>query len=355
MNALNQNFRGRGAQDNPNNRFATQSYERIELPLDETQAEEISLATQFYRDHSKSILSYNDSPDIGFSASVNPYRGCEHGCIYCYARPSHEYLGMSAGLDFETKIFVKTEAPRLLRQELDAKKYRPQWIAFSGVTDCYQPAERNFRLTRQCLEVLAEYRNPAGIITKNHLVTRDLDILKEMAGWNGVVVHLSITTLDPELARVLEPRAATPKHRLEAVAQLSTAGIPVGVMVAPVIPALNESEIPAILHAASRAGARQAGYVMLRLPFGVSDLFEQWLERHYPERKAKVLHHLEEIGGGKLYRSEFGKRQVGQGPYAEQIHQLFKVSARKSGLNEQEFLLDVDQFRRPPGPQLGLF
>jgi DNA repair photolyase len=360
MNTLNKkilagqkakNIRGRGAADNPPNRFEAQAYEQIEVPEDDPQA---GPTTQFYHDRSKSILSYNDSPDVGFSVSFNPYRGCEHGCIYCYARPSHEYLGMSAGLDFETKIFVKAEAPQLLRRELMAKKYHPQVIAVSGVTDCYQPAERHFRLTRRCLEVLNEFRNPASIITKNHLVTRDLDVLKKMAEWEGVLVNLSVTTLDPELARILEPRASTPRHKLEALEQLSEAGIPVGVMVAPVIPALTESEIPAILHAVARAGARRAGYVMLRLPYGVAPLFEQWLERHYPERKDKILHHLREIRGGKLNQPEFGARMVGQGPYAEQISQLFEVSARKAGLNRVPLRLNSEEFKRVE-KQLGLF
>jgi DNA repair photolyase len=345
-------LRGRGALDNPSNRFESIAYEH---DPETGEAAEAAVPTRFFQDHSRSIIAYNDSPDVGFDASINPYRGCEHGCIYCYARPTHEYLGLSAGLDFETQIFVKTQAPQLLRKELSAKKYSPQVIAISGVTDCYQPAERHFQLTRGCLEVLHEFGNPVGIVTKNHLVTRDIDVLRELAQEELVIVYVSVTTLDAGLSKIMEPRASTPTHRLEAIEALTQAGIPAGVMVAPVIPAITESEMPAILHAAARAGAQAAGYVMLRLPLGVAPLFSQWLETHFPDRKQKVLHHIEDIRGGRLNQAEFGKRMRGEGLYAEQVAKLFEISRRKAGIMGRGPRLTTDKFRRPGGLQMGLF
>jgi DNA repair photolyase len=274
----------------------------------------------------------------------------------CFARPTHEWLGLSAGLDFETKIFVKEDAPALLREAIASRRWSPAPIAMSGVTDCYQPIERKLRITRGCLEVLAEARNPAVIITKNHLVTRDVDLLGELAVHGAAKVYLSITTLDPELQRVMEPRASTPARRLEAVRTLSEAGVPVGVLVAPVIPGLTDHELPAILAAAAEAGARTAGFVPLRLPYGLAELFEQWLEMHFPQRKEKVLHRIREIRGGKLNDPSFGSRMRGEGEYAEQIRALFHVACRKAGLNEQAIELSTASFRRPsPGGQLGLF
>src|SRR5262249_22305055 len=274
--------RGRGAGGNPPNRF---EHIRLERNEDWNPEEDPSPKTQFLRDHSQSIISYNNSPDISFSASLNAYRGCEHGCSYCYARNTHEYLGLSAGLDFETKIMVKENAPELLRQELSSPKWKPQILAMSGVTDCYQPVERRLQLTRKCLAVLAEFRNPVGIITKNYLVTRDLDLLRELAAHQAVMVHLSINSLDSELARRLEPRAASPKLRLAAIECLAKAGVPVGVLVAPVIPALNDHEMPSVLAAAKSAGAGWAGTEVLRLPLTVAPVFEKWVDQNFPEKK----------------------------------------------------------------------
>src|SRR5438309_1236092 len=310
----------RGAADNPPNRF-----EKIALQRDPdwNDPDEPAPQTQFFKDRSDSIINYNDSPDVGFEASVNPYRGCEHGCIYCYARPFHEYLGFSAGLDFETKIMVKENAPELLRRELSSPKWKPKVIALSGVTDCYQPVERKLKLTRRCLQVLAEFRNPAVIVTKNHLVTRDADVLRELARHNAAAVFISVTTLDADLRKVMEPRTSPPAGRLSAIESLSKAGIPVGVLVAPVIPGLTDHETPSIIAAAARAGARFAGYVVLRLPHGVGPLFEAWLERQFPEKREKVLNRIRAVRGGALYDARFGKRMTGEGIFAEQIEALF--------------------------------
>src|SRR6266498_155552 len=267
---LTESIPTRGASGNPVNRF-----EKIHLePDDDWNPEENPLPrTQFLRDRTSTIISYNDSPDVGFEASINPYRGCEHGCIYCYARPFHEYLGFSAGLDFETKIMVKENAPELLRRELSSPKWTPRVIALSGVTDCYQPVERKLKLTRRCLEVLAEFRNPAAVVTKNHLVTRDLDVLGELARHHAAAVFISVTTLDAALRKVMEPRTAPPASRLSAIEKLSQAGVPAGVLVAPVIPGLTDHEMPSIINAAVKAGAQFAGYVVLRLPYAVAPLF----------------------------------------------------------------------------------
>jgi DNA repair photolyase len=344
--------RGRGAAENPKNRF-----EEIEVQADAEGAddEKPALDTRFYRDDSKSVIATNDSPDVGFSASLNPYRGCEHGCIYCYARPTHEYLGFSAGLDFESRIMVKRDAPALLRKELESPRWTPQVVAISGVTDCYQPAERKLKLTRACLEVFAEFRNPVAVVTKNHLVTRDADLLSDLARHRAAAVFVSVTTLDPLLARAMEPRASTPSRRLDAVATLAAAGVPVGVMIAPVIPGLTEHEIPAILSAAKEAGARHAGRVMLRLPFGVKELFDKWLERHEPLKRKKVLSRLRDIRGGRLNDPAFGSRMSGQGPLADQIHQLFSATCLRLGLPERGPTLSVDAFRRPGPVQMTLF
>lgn len=344
-------IKGRGAAFNPPNRF-----ERIHLEPDPewNPADNAAPRTQYFRDASRSFINYNDSPDIGFEASINPYRGCEHGCIYCYARPTHEYLGFSAGLDFESRIMVKEDGPELLRRELASPRWQPQVIAMSGVTDCYQPVERRLKLTRRCLEVLAEFRNPVGIVTKNHLVTRDIDLLQELARHQAVVVFVSITTLDAGLAARLEPRASLPVHRLEAVRQLRDAGVPVNVMVAPIIPAITDHEMPAILRAAAEAGARSAAYVVLRLPHAVAPLFEDWVGRHFPDRKDKVLNRIRELRGGRLNDASFGSRMVGQGIFAEQIHRMFDVARRKAGLTAKESGLSTAAFRRPSGPQMEL-
>jgi DNA repair photolyase len=310
--------------------------------------------TLFLDDHTESIIVRNESPDVGFGASLNPYRGCEHGCVYCYARPTHEYLGFSAGLDFETKIMVKRRAPELLRAELSRPKWQPQMLAMSGVTDCYQPAERHFRITRGCLEVLAEFRNPVSIITKNFLVTRDLDLLRELARFDAVHVFLSITTLNADLAAKMEPRASRPAHRLRAVEMLARAGVPVGVMVAPIIPGLNDREIPAVLEAAKAAGAGEAGYTVLRLPHGVKDVFQDWLRLHFPEKMERILGTLRGVRGGQLYKSEFGSRMRGEGPYAEQLHQMFHVFRERLGFGARWRPLSLDHFRRPDDRQMAL-
>lgn len=351
MNEILPKIKGRGSAENPANRF-----EKIEyVPSEEEIEQGISPETTFYTDNTRSIIAYNDSPDIGMGASINPYRGCEHGCIYCYARPTHEYMGLSVGLDFETKIFVKENAPELLRKELSSSKWKPQVIMISGVTDPYQPAERHFKLTRACLEVLAEFRNPLGIVTKNRLVTRDIDILKELAEFNACSVAISITTLDGELARLMEPRTSQPFLRLKAIEELSENGIPTTVMVAPIIPGLNDHEIPNIIESAVDAGAVRAGYVMLRLPHGVKELFQNWLKRHYADRKNKIINRIRSVRKGKLNSPEFHERMKGEGIFAEQIEKLFKVSCRKAGIDKNRSSLSTESFRRPGTEQLTLF
>ena len=342
-------FKGRGSADNPKNRF-----ERVERVAEPEADETSSPATQFLPDASKSIIAYNDSPDVGFDASINPYRGCEHGCIYCYARPTHEYLGFSAGLDFETRIMVKRDAPELLRKELSNPRWKPQVLASSGVTDCYQPIEKKLEITRRCLEVLAEFRNPVIIITKNHLVTRDIDILSELARHECTAVFVSITTLDEKLCGLMEPRASRPARRLAAIAALARAGIPAGYLQAPMIPGLTDSEAPAIAAAAAEAGARYAGYVPLRLPHAVKELFEDWLERNYPDRKEKVLNRIRAIRGGNLNDPNFHSRMNGQGIYAEQMAELFRLACKKAGFKDRSPQLSTDHFRRPR-EQLKLF
>ena len=345
--------RGRGTAQNAAGRF-----ERLAVDFDagwldgETGPEALRprVKTEYFVDQSRQIVTSNDSPDVPFTFSVNPYRGCEHGCSYCYARPYHEYLGLSAGLDFESKIMVKPDAPRLLEEFLRAPKWKPEAIALSGVTDCYQPAERKLLITRGCLEVLSRFGNPVGVITKSALVTRDADLLTEMASRNLARVTLSITTLDPELARRLEPRASSPARRLEAIATLAQAGIPVGVAVAPLIPGLNEHEAPAILKAAADAGATAAGFIMLRLPYGVKDIFQGWLEEHYPQRADKVLSAIRSVRGGDLTATGFGTRMTGEGPRADVLERLFAIHAERLGLNRRRPALSTKHFR-PPGPR----
>jgi DNA repair photolyase len=344
---------GRGSSENIPNRF-----EKIELQPDGDylDAEEaVAPATVFYRDSSRSIIASNDSPDVGFEKSINAYRGCEHGCIYCYARPTHEWLGFSPGLDFETKIMVKENAAQLLRAELASPRWEPTTLSMSGVTDCYQPGERRFRLTRECLEVLREFRNPVGVITKNHLVTRDIDLLADMAKQSLAMAMISITTLDAELARKMEPRTSSPRRRLEAVRALANAGVPVGVMVAPTIPGLTDHEIPTILAAAADAGATTAGYVPVRLPFAVKDLFERWLSDHFPDRKEKVLNRIRSLRGGKLNDANFMTRMRGEGVWADQLKSMFKLAKRRAGLDGPFPSLTTEAFRRPTGGQLELW
>lgn len=341
----------RGAGSNPPNRFEPLRLERDE---DWNPEEDPLPRTVFLKDRSQSIITFNDSPDVGFAAGINPYRGCEHGCVYCYARQTHEYLGFSSGLDFETKIMVKERAAELLRKELSSPKWKPQPLGMSGVTDCYQPIERKLKLTRACLEVLAEFRNPVNIVTKNRLVTRDIDLLSELARHNAVSVCISVTSLDPDLRGVLEPRTSPPTARLTAIRQLSGAGIPVGVLVAPVFPGLTDHEIPGILEAAAQAGASFAGWEMLRLPYANQELFEHWLEQHFPEKKDKVLGRIRAVRGGKLNDSHFGSRMRGEGMFAEQMAQMFQVAARKAGLTEEGPELSTAAFRRTASAQFTL-
>lgn len=341
--------RGRGVPANPPNRFRPLHY----VPDHESPGEESpSPRTRFFRDTTRRVISSNESPDVGFDKSLNPYRGCEHGCAYCYARPTHEYLGLSAGLDFESQIFVKEDAPGLLRRELSSPSWKPQTIAISGVTDAYQPVERGLGLTRRCLEVLTEFRNPTAIVTKNHLVTRDVDLLQELARHRAVLVSVSITTLDDDLRRRLEPRTSSPKRRLDAVRALSQAGIPTAVMVAPVIPGLTEPEIPRILEQAAMAGAAHARYLVLRLPHALSSVFTDWLKIHYPGRRAKIMHRIQALRGGRLNDPRFGVRMRGEGVFAREIEALFSLGCRKAGLSRKAVLLSPSAFRRPTGDQL---
>jgi len=348
-------IRGRGAAENPSNRFERLHYAEL---ADEGCSEDGDTSrprTLFLRDPSRSALTYNQSPDVGFDASLNPYRGCEHGCIYCYARPTHEYLGFSAGLDFETRILVKDAAPVLLRRELAARRWKPQVVGISGVTDPYQPIERRLCLTRRCLEVFAEFRNPVAIVTKSGLVARDADLLGELAAHEAAAVNVSITTLDPELQRIMEPRASHPSQRLRAIESLARAGVPVGVMVAPVIPGLTDHELPRIVDSAASAGAAFAGRIVLRLPHGVEDLFAAWLARHLPDRKGKVESRLRALRGGRLNDPRFGSRMRGEGIFADQIGALFELALRRAGLSTERPTLSTLAFRSPNGSQLDLF
>ncbi len=348
-----------GSQLNPPNRF-----ERVHVEPDLEHLEwddeylkgRLSQPVQYLPDSAKSIVSENDSPDVPFRYSVNPYRGCVHGCAYCYARPSHEYLGLNAGLDFETKIFVKHDAPALLREFLARRSWRPEPIIFSGVTDCYQPAEREFRLTRQCLEVVDTCSQPVSLITKNALILRDLELLSGMASRNLVHVNVSITTLDAALARSMEPMTSTPSARLRAIETLAKAGVPVRVMVAPVVPGLTDHEAPAIMKAARDAGATDAQYVLLRLPLTVEPVFREWLHRTQPLKSTRVESLVRQTRGGKLNDSSWDQRMVGSGEVAGQIRSMIGMFRAKLGFSDLPGL-DVDQFR-PPTPgngQLTLF
>ena len=295
----------------------------------------------------RSIISHNDSPDVGFSQSINPYRGCEHGCIYCYARPSHAYLELSPGLDFETKLLFKPEAAALLKLELASPKYRCDVIAMGTNTDPYQPVERELKITRQILRVLSDFNHPVGIVTKNHLITRDIDILADMAKRNLAEAFLSVTTLDRDLAREMEPRASTPQRRLDAVRELAAAGIPTGVMAAPMIPGLNDHEMEVILEAAHEAGATRAGFTLLRLPLEIKELFEEWLRQHRPDRADRVLSLVRQTRGGALYNSEFHKRQTGEGAIAQLLSSRFVAAVKRLGLNRIRYRLDTQSFRVP--------
>ncbi|MBO9667152.1 MAG: PA0069 family radical SAM protein [Bdellovibrio sp.] len=341
-------IRGRGASSNIPNRFDSLQFQAEPQDFDNyLEEDKPRLQTQVLKDSSRTVLTKNDSPDIGFTYSVNPYRGCEHGCIYCYARPTHEYLGFSAGLDFESKILIKENAPELLEEALMKKSWQPEVIVMSGVTDCYQPLERKYELTRGCLKVLAKFKNPGTIITKNFLVTRDIDVLQEMAAFDGIQVVISITSLDDDLIKVLEPRTSRPASRLKAIEMLAKAGIPVSVNVAPMILGLTDHEMPAILKAAADAGATSAGYTLMRLPLAVAPLFEEWLDVHRPLRKSKVIEAVKDVRGGKMNDANFGSRMHGEGPRAQQLSQVFEIYSRKYKLNERSFRLSAKHFKRP--------
>lgn len=349
--------KGRGARSNASGRFEAHAREAVDDGWTAEDPEPAQLKTHLLVEKAKTVITRNTSPDVGFSRSINPYRGCEHGCIYCYARPSHAYVGLSPGLDFESQIFFKPEAAKLLERELSAPRYEPEFIHVGGNTDPYQPQERTARVTRQILEVLQRFKHPFSIITKSSLILRDLDILAPMAAANLCRVAISITTLDRRLARSMEPRAATPDRRLAAVKALSDAGVPVIVMFAPVIPGLNDHEMEAVLERSAAAGARGAGYVALRLPLEIKDLFREWLATDHPDRAARVMSLVRQMRGGKDYDMEWGKRMKGEGPIADLMSKRFKAAIRRHGLDFRFDGLDLSQFRVPPkaGDQIDLF
>jgi DNA repair photolyase len=340
--------RGRGAGVNPSGRFEPVSRHAFDDGW-ETIEELPPFKTEVQVEKPRTIITRNESPDISFDRSINPYRGCEHGCIYCFARPTHAYMGLSPGLDFESKLFAKPDAAKLLERELAKEGYQPKIIAIGTNTDPYQPIEKKWRIMREILEVLEAYNHPVGIVTKSALVARDSDILSRMAEKGLAKVALSVTSLDRTLARTMEPRAATPPKRLETIRKLAEAGIPASVMVAPIIPGLTDQEIERILDSARAAGAREAGYVILRLPLEVSPIFKDWLLRHYPDRYRHVLSLVRSMRGGKDYDAEWGKRMKGSGPYAWQIGRRFELAARKLGLNLERTKLRTDLFKQPKG------
>jgi len=349
-------LRGRGAVSNASGRYERESRVLIDDGWTGSDEPLPALRTEVLRDTARTIITRNKSPDISFAQSINPYKGCEHGCIYCFARPTHAYLGLSPGADFETRIFAKPNAAELLARELSAPSYVPQMIAMGTNTDPYQPIEKQLLITRSILSVLRDYNHPVGIVTKSPLILRDMDILGPMAELGLAKVALSVTTLDRKLARIMEPRAATPQRRLEAIRALSAAGIPTGVMFAPAIPALNDDELETILNAAAAAGAKTAGYVLLRLPLEIKDLFREWLEANVPDRARHVMSLVRQMRGGKDYDSQWQTRMKGTGPYAEMIARRFHMAVRRLGLNRESKPLVLNRFRRPPqlGEQLAL-
>ena len=351
--------KGRGAIGNPTGRFEPEQRVAVDDGWGGAEEEQPRLDTTFTRDTARSIIARNDSPDIPFDQSINPYRGCEHGCIYCFARPSHAYLGLSPGLDFETRIFVKEDAPALLRQELSKAGYTCTPIALGANTDPYQPVERRLGLTRRILEVLSEFSHPVSIVTKSALVQRDIDLLVPLAQRRLASVAVSVTTLDRNLARSMEPRAATPERRLDTIAALSAAGIPTCVLASPMIPALNDAELERILEAAAARGASHAGYILLRLPLELVGLFQEWLAEHAPGKAKHVMSLIHQVREGKPYRAEWGKRMTGTGVYAEMLGARFDAAVKRLGLNlrRHAWKLDTTQFRPPPKPgdQLALF
>jgi DNA repair photolyase len=346
---------GRGARTNASGRYERFAYEAFD---DGWTADEVRpLETIVTPELAKSIISTNQSPDVSFDQSINPYRGCEHGCIYCYARPNHAYVGLSPGIDFETKLFVKANAAELLEAEFSKPSYRPKTIMLGGVTDIYQPIERGYGVTRAILEVMERWRHPVSLITKSQLVMRDIDILARLAERGLAKAAISVTTLERRIARVMEPRAAAPHRRIEAIRALTQAGVPVTVMVAPIVPAINDSEIEAILEEAAKAGASAAGYVVLRLPLEIKDLFREWLHEHFPDRATRVMSIVRQMRNGRDYDPEWGKRQKGEGPYAKLIADRFTKALRRFGLDKPRLPLDTTQFRRPldAGAQPDLF
>ncbi len=351
--------RGRGTALNPPNRYESIRLDVLPSVLEEAYREHpsgVQVRTRVYRDTTRTIINRVDSPDLHFKWTVNPYRGCSTGCCYCYARPTHETLGFSSGLDFETKIVAKPDAPVLLRRELTAPRWRGEPIVMSGVTDCYQPLESRLEITRRCLEVFAEFRQPVSLITKNRMIVRDRDLLAVLAEHRAVSVAVSLTTLDPKLTAVMEPRTSCPKDRLRAVGELADAGIPVSVMLAPIIPGLNDHEIPRLLQAAAEAGAGSATWAMLRLPHQVKTIFLDWLRIHFPDRAGRVEAMIRQMHGGRLYEGRFGDRMRGHGPLAEQIAGAFKVFAARHGLNRPLPSPSSSAFRRPgDAAQMRLF
>jgi DNA repair photolyase len=346
---------GRGARSNASGRYERFVREAFD---DGWSAEDVTrLETIVTPELAKSIISTNQSPDISFDQSINPYRGCEHGCVYCYARPNHAYVGLSPGLDFETRLFVKANAAELLEREFAKPGYRPKTIMLGGVTDIYQPIERGYGITRSILEVMERWRHPVALITKSQLVIRDIDILARLAERGLAKAAISVTTLDRRIARVMEPRAAAPHRRIEAIRMLADAGVPTTVMVAPIIPAINDREIEAILEEAAKAGASAAGYVLLRLPLEIKDLFREWLNQHFPDRATRVMALVRQMRGGRDYDPEWGKRQRGEGPYARLIADRIARACRRLGLDKPRLPLDCSQFRRPldEGGQPDLF
>ncbi|WJF91017.1 PA0069 family radical SAM protein [Paraburkholderia bonniea] len=343
--------KGRGAVTNLQGRYEVDQRSAVDdgwAPLAEPgEADEPAvLRTEVFEEQAKSILTRNASPDIPFNVSLNPYRGCEHGCIYCFARPTHSYLGLSPGLDFESRIYAKINAPALLRQALSRPSYVVEPIALGVITDAWQPVERDLRLTRQVIEVLAEYGHPFAAITKSSLIERDLDLLAPMAARKQVMAAITMTTLDPALARTLEPRAATPARRLRTIRTLSEAGVPVGVSIAPVIPFVTEPDLERVLEACAEAGATHASYIVLRLPWEVAPLFREWLDAHFPDRAERVMNRVRDMRGGKDYDASFASRMKGEGPWADLLHQRFRQAVRRVGLNERSRgILDMSQFR----------
>jgi DNA repair photolyase len=357
VTALPLQTRGRGARSNSSGRYESQAREAFDDGWTPDEPDPKAFRTEVQAEKARTVITHNDSPDVGFSASLNPYRGCEHGCIYCYARPAHAYMGLSPGLDFEQKLFFKPEAARVLEAELSKPKYVPETVHIGGNTDPYQPQERVLKVTRSLIEVLSRFNHPFSVISKSALVLRDLDLIAPMAQRNLARVAISITSLDRKLARSMEPRAATPEKRLDAVRRLTDAGVPVIVMFAPVIPGLNDHEMEAVLERAAEAGAVGAGYVALRLPLEIKDLFREWLQTDHPDRAARVMSLVRQMRGGRDYDPQWGSRMTGQGPLADLMGKRFAAAKKRYGLHQRWEPLDLTQFRVPPKPgdQIDLF